>query len=75
MWLGQGNDGAAPTLRAAEEHTLPAEAPHGVAAWIQAAGLPTRCPASPVGQRMPTQADDAAIVDPQHPAGHPAEIC
>lgn len=73
--LGQGDDGAAPIPRASEMHTLPAEAPHSVAARVQAAGLPTRRPASPVRQRVPAQADDAAPVDAQNPAGHPAEIC
>lgn len=73
--LGQSGDGAAPILRAAEKHTLPAEAPHGVAAGNQAARLPTCCPASPFCQRVPTHADDAAPVNPQYPPGHPAEIC
>ena len=73
--LGQGNDGAASAPRAAEKHTLATEAPHGVAARVQAAGLPTCRSASPFRQRVPAQADGAAPVDPKHPAGHPAEIC
>lgn len=75
MGLGQRDDGAAPLPRAAEKHTSPAEAPNGVAARLQAAGLPTCRPTSPVCQRVPTQGEDAAPVNPQDPAGHPAEIC
>ncbi len=66
---------AAPFPGAAEKHTSAAEAPHGVAVRPQAAGLPTCCPASPICQRVPTQGDDAAPVDPQDAASHPAEIC
>jgi len=73
--LRQDADGAARAPRAAEEDALAAEAPHAAAAGGQAAGLPARRPASPSGQRVPTQADDAAPVHPQHSAGHPAQIC
>lgn len=75
MRLGQNGDGAAPRTGAAEKHAAPSEAPHGIAIRLQAAGLPARRPASPIRQRVPTEADDAAPVDPEHPAGHPAEIC
>ena len=75
MGLGQGIDGAAPLPGAAEEHTLAPEAPHSGAAGVQAAGLPTGGPASPFGQRVPSKADGAAPVHPQHPASHPAQIC
>lgn len=73
--LGQGGDEAASVQRAAEEHTPPAEAPHGVAARLQAAGLPTRRPCFPHRQGVPAQSDDAAPVDPKHSAGHTAEVC
>lgn len=73
--LRQEGDWAATFQRAAEKHTSPAKAPHSIAARIQAAGLPTCRPASPVCHRVPTHGDGATPVDPQHPAGHPAEIC
>lgn len=64
MRLWQRRDGAAPLTGAAEKHTAPAKAPHGVAVWLQAARLPTGGPPSPVRQRVPAKADDAAPVDP-----------
>lgn len=73
MGHGQGGDEATPLPCAAEKHTSPAEAPNCVAVRIQAAGLPTRRPASPICQRVPAEGDGAAPVDPQNPTGHPAE--
>lgn len=73
MGLRQGGDGAAPAPRAPEQHTLPPQAPNGAAARVQAAGLPTRRPSHPINEGVPSQSDHAAPVDPEHPAGHPAE--
>lgn len=75
MRLRQVGDGAAIALCAGEKHAATAKAPHGSAVRIQAAGLPTRRPASPVCQRVPAQADDAAPMDPQHPTSDSADIC
>lgn len=74
VWLGQEGDVAASLAAAAEKHAAAAEAPHGVAARAGAARLPTRRPASPNRQRVPTETNDAAPVDPEHATGHPAEI-
>lgn len=74
MRLRQRGDGAAAGPGAPEKHTPAAEAPNGVAVRLQTARLPTCGPTSPISQRVPTHGDDAAPVDPQHPAGHPAQI-
>lgn len=74
MGLWQVGDGATLLPRAPEKHASPAEAPNRTAARLQAARLPTCRPSSPVRQRVPTQGDDAAPVDPQHTAGHPADV-
>lgn len=74
MGLRQHGDGATPLPRAPEKHTSPAEAPNGIAARLQAARFRTCRPTFPVRQRVPAEGDEAAPVDPQHPAGHTAEI-
>lgn len=74
MGLWQEGDGATPLPRAPEKHASPTVAPNGTAARLQAARLPTCRPSSPVRQSVPTQGDDAAPVDPQHAAGHPADV-
>lgn len=74
MGLRQCGDWTTPILRATEQHTSPAEAPDSAAAGLQAAGLPTPSPAFAVRQRVPAQGDEAAPVELQHAAGHPAQI-
>lgn len=74
MGLRQWGDEAALFPCAPKEHASPPDAPHGAAARLQAARLPTCRPTSPVRQRVPAEGDDAAPVDPEHPASHPAEV-
>lgn len=73
MGLRQRGDGAAPGARAPEQHALAAQAPHGAAAGVHAAGLPAGGASFPDDQGLPAQREDVAPVHPQHPTRHPAE--
>lgn len=73
--LRQDGDGAASFTRAAKKHTATAETPNSIALWLQAAELPTPRSGSPICQRVPAQAYDAAPMDAQNSTGDPAVIC